>query len=95
MSDIKSVHIERHKWTKAERQYIQSIVHNYSLQRWTDQEIVDYLWDEKKIRMGRTKYQVEENAGAWYVGIKRVRLQEYCFLQRAITFPSILSKEVE
>ena len=43
---------ERHRWTKAEKQYINAIVHKYSLQRWTDQDIVDYL-QEKKIKIGR------------------------------------------
>ena len=39
---------ERHRWTKAEKEYLRGIVHNYSLQRWTDQDIVNFLWEEKK-----------------------------------------------
>jgi hypothetical protein len=35
MSNSKNVPIERRKWTKAERQYIQGIVHNLSMQRLT------------------------------------------------------------
>jgi len=46
----KNAQFERHKWTKAERQYVKGIVHNYSLQRWTDQDIVNYLREEKKLR---------------------------------------------
>ena len=33
---------------------IKGIVHNYSLQRWTDQDIVDYLREEKKIKIARS-----------------------------------------
>ncbi|MGB0003823.1 MAG: hypothetical protein WBP74_04100, partial [Nitrososphaeraceae archaeon] len=66
--------VERHTWTKAERQYIKGIVHNYSLQRWTDQDIVDYL-QEKKIKIGRStvtkiKNQVEQEAENWYVELR-------------------------
>jgi len=48
--DNKRVTSERHKWTKAERQYIKGIVHIYSLQRWTDQDLVDYLMNGQYIR---------------------------------------------
>jgi hypothetical protein len=89
MSDSKNVPIERHKWTKAERQYIQGMVHNYSLQRWTDQEIVEYLWNEKKIRIGRStvtkiKNQVEENAGAWYVELRESGYKTIAFYKERL-----------
>jgi hypothetical protein len=76
MSDSKNVPIERHTWTKAERQYINGIVHNYSLQRWTDQDIVNYLQNEKKIKIGRStvtkiKNQVEEEAGDWFLALRQ------------------------
>jgi hypothetical protein len=66
---------ERHRWTKAEKQYIQGIVHNYSLQRWTDQDIVNFLWEEKKIKIGRStvttiKNQVEQQAKKWYIELR-------------------------
>jgi hypothetical protein len=49
--DNKRVTSERHKWTKAERQYIKGIVHIFfSLQRLTDQDIVDYLMNGQYIR---------------------------------------------
>lgn len=75
MSDNKNVTKERHTWTKAERQYIKGIVHNYSLQRWTDQDIVDYLQNEKKIKIGRStvtkiKNQVVEEAEKWYIELR-------------------------
>jgi hypothetical protein len=71
----KNVPVERHSWTKAERQYIKGIVHNYSLQRWSDQDIVNYLQEEKKIKIGRStvtkiKNQVEQEAGNWYIELK-------------------------
>lgn len=75
MSNSNNVPVERHTWTKAERQYIKGIVHNYSLQRWTDQDIVNYLRVEKKIKIGRStvtkiKNQVIEEAGNWYIDLK-------------------------
>jgi hypothetical protein len=74
-SNNKSVTKERHRWTKAERQYIQGIVHNYSLQRWTDQDIVNFLWEEKKIKIARStvttiKNQVEQRAKKWYIELR-------------------------
>ena len=73
--DNKSVIKERHRWTKAERQYIKGIVHNYSLQKWTDQNIVDYLREEKKIKIGRStvtkiKNQIEQEAEEWYIELR-------------------------
>ena len=69
---------ERHRWTKAEKQYIKSIVHNYSLQRWTDQDIVNYLREEKKIKIARStvttiRNQVEQQAEKWYTELKQSR----------------------
>jgi hypothetical protein len=75
MSDNKNVPVERHRWTKAERQYMKGIVHNYSLQNWTDQNIVDYLRQEKKIEIGRStvtkiKNQIELEAEEWYTELR-------------------------
>jgi hypothetical protein len=69
------VTIERRRWTKAEKQYIKPIIHNYPLQRWTDQDIVDYLREEKKIKIGRStvtkiKNQVEQEAEKWYIELR-------------------------
>ena len=71
----KSVTKERHRWTKAERQYVQGIIHNYSLQRWTDQDIVNFLWQEKKIKIGRStvttiKNRAEKEAEKWYISLR-------------------------
>lgn len=66
------------KFTKLERQYIKGIVHNYALQQWTDQDIVDYLHNEKKIDIDRTtitkiRNQVEQQAEEWYLELKQSR----------------------
>jgi hypothetical protein len=66
------------KSSKSEKQYIRGIVHNLSLQRLTDQEIVDYLHDEKKFDIARTtvngiKNQVEKQAEKWYIELKESR----------------------
>jgi hypothetical protein len=73
--DNKNVPMGHRKWTKAERQYIKGIVHNYSLQRWTDQDIVDYLREEKRIKIGRStvtkiKNSVVEEAEKWYTELR-------------------------
>ena len=54
ISEVKATNaiIKRHRWTKAEKQ---GIIHNYSLQRWTDQDIVKALLElmdslEQKIK---------------------------------------------
>lgn len=66
------------KYTKAERQYIKGIVHNYALQRWSDQDIVDYLHTEKKIDLTKSmiskiRNQVEQQAEEWYLELKQSR----------------------
>lgn len=66
------------KYTKAERQYIRGIVHNYALQRWSDQDIVDYLHTEKKIDLTKSmiskiRNQVKQQAEEWYLELKQSR----------------------
>ena len=73
--DNKKDPMEHHKWTKAERQYIKGIVDNYSLQRQTDQDIVDYLREEKKIKIARStvtkiKNQVEQESEKQYIALR-------------------------
>lgn len=72
----KNASAERHKWTKAEREYVKGIIHNYSFQRWTAQEIVQWLHDEKKIDIGRStvnriKNQMDREAEKWYIELKK------------------------
>lgn len=86
MSDNKNVTSERHKWTKAEKQYIN---HNYSLQRWTDQDIVNYLHQEKKIKIARStvttiKNKVAEEAGNWYLELRESSYKTIAFYKEQI-----------
>jgi c-di-AMP phosphodiesterase-like protein len=66
------------KVAKSEKEYVRGIIHNYSLQRWTDQEIADYLHDEKKIEIARStvskiKNQVEKQTEKWYTELRQSR----------------------
>jgi hypothetical protein len=52
--------------------------HNLSLSRWTEQKIVDYLRDEKKIEIARStvnsiKNQIEKQAEKWYMELRESR----------------------
>jgi hypothetical protein len=64
--------------SKANKQYIKTIIHNLSLQRWTDQEISDYLKKEKKIEISRSrittiKNNIEAEAEKWYIELRESR----------------------
>lgn len=96
----KSDRFKHEKVAKSEKQYVRGIVHNLSLSRWTDQEIVDYLRDEKKINIARStvnsiKNQVEKQARKWYLvsGTSIHSVQIYRKLQIPIqcrnNFPSL------
>jgi len=66
--------------SKSEKEYVRGIVHNLSLSRWTDQEIVDYLHSEKKIDIARTtvntiKNQIERKAEKWYIELRQSRFK--------------------
>ena len=77
-NNSKNVVTERHKWTKSEREYIKGIIHNLSFQRLTDQEIVQWLHDEKHIDIGRStvtqiKKKTQKQAEKWYVELRESR----------------------
>jgi hypothetical protein len=77
MSD-KNVSNKREKLTISQKQYVKGIVHNLSLQRWTDQEIVSYLHSEKNIDIGRStvttiRNDTEKDAETWYLELQRSR----------------------
>ena len=72
----KSVTKKRHDFTKPEREYVKGIVHNLSFQRLTDQEIVQWLHDEKEIDIDRStvskmRNHVELKAEKWYIELKQ------------------------
>jgi hypothetical protein len=70
--------MEHKKQSKSQKQYLRGIIHNLSLQRWTDQEIVGYLNDEKKIDIARStvngiKNKIEKEAEKWYIELRNSR----------------------
>ena len=74
----KNVTVERATFTKAEREYIKGIVHNFALDKWTDQDIVNYLHSEKEIDISRSaitkiRNQIEQQAEKWYIELKQSR----------------------
>jgi hypothetical protein len=67
---------KRHDFTKPEREYVRGIVHNLSFQRLTDQEIVQWLHDEKQIDLDRStvskmRNHIELKAEKWYIELKK------------------------
>ena len=74
---------------KSRKQYMKGIVHNYSLQRWTDQDIVNFLCEEKKIRIARStvttiKNKVEEQAGNWYLELRESSYRTIAFYKERL-----------
>jgi hypothetical protein len=70
------VTIKRHNFTKSERECVKGIIHNLSFQRLTDQEIVQWLHDEKEIDIDRStvskmRNQVESKAEKWYIELRQ------------------------
>ena len=78
MNNNKSDRSTRKIIAKPNREYVRGTIHNLSLSRWTDQEIVDYLRDEKKIEIARStvnsiKNQIDKQAEKWYMELKESR----------------------
>jgi hypothetical protein len=72
------VRIKHNKRTKAEQEYVDAIIQNLSLKRLTDQEIVEYLQNEKQIEIARStvtnsRRRTERQATAWYVELKQLQ----------------------
>ena len=62
-------------FTKSEREYVKGIVHNLSLQRLSDGEIVQWLHDEKQIdihtsTVSKMKTQIDRTAEKWYIQLR-------------------------
>ncbi len=75
MTNHKNVTVERHTFTKSEREYVRGIIHNLSFQRLTDQEIVQWLHDEKQIDLDRStvskmRNQIDKEAEKWYIELR-------------------------
>lgn len=59
------------------------------MQRWTDQDIVNYLQDEKKIKIARStvttiKNQVVEEAGNWYLELRESGTKTIAFYKERL-----------
>jgi hypothetical protein len=68
--------MKHNKRTKSESVYINAIIQNLSLQRLTDQEIVDHLHNEKQIEIARstvtnTRNRMEKESAKWYTELKQ------------------------
>ena len=77
-SNSKTANSKHTKVAKSQRQYVRGIIHNLSLQRWTSQEISDYLHGEKKIDIARStvnsiRRQIEKQAEKWYIELRQSR----------------------
>ena len=71
----KKVTSKRATFTKSEREYVKGIVHNLSLQRLSDGEIVQWLHDEKQIdihtsTVSKMKTQIDRTAEKWYIQLR-------------------------
>jgi DNA-directed RNA polymerase specialized sigma54-like protein len=53
--------MERNTRSKSEQEYVKALIQGLSLQRLTDQEIVDYLRNEKGIEIARTTVNATKN----------------------------------
>ena len=67
--------MSHNKSTKAQKEYVKAVVHQLSLQRLSDTEIVDYL-AEKGIILARNtvngiKKGIERQAAKWYIELKQ------------------------
>jgi hypothetical protein len=67
--------MSHNKSSKAQKEYVKAIVHQLSLQRLSDTEIVDFL-AEKGIVLARTtvnqiKKGIERQAAKWYIELKQ------------------------
>jgi hypothetical protein len=94
--------MERHRCTKSEKEYVKALIQSLSIQRLTDQEIVDYLHNEKQIEIGRstvtrTRNGLEKQAEKWYLELRDSRYKYLAtfsmlkfligFLIRVVVFP--------
>jgi hypothetical protein len=69
------VTIKRHNFTKSERECVKGIIHNLSLQRLSDGEIVQWLHDEKQTdihtsTVSKMKTQIDRTAEKWYTQLR-------------------------
>ena len=81
--------IKQRKVTQEQRQYIRGIIQNLSLQRWQDQEIADYLNNEKGITLSRSavtriRIRMERQAEKWYFELRESRYRYVAMFKERI-----------
>ena len=81
--------IKQRKVSNSQREYIRGIIHNLSLQRWQDQEIVDYLNKEKGIILSRSyvtqiRNRMERQAEKWYFELRESRYKYVAMFKERI-----------
>jgi hypothetical protein len=74
---------------KSRKSVHKCIVHNYSLQRCTGQDIVDYLREEKKLNIAKStvttiKNKVVEEAGNWYLKLRKSSYKTIAFYKERL-----------
>ena len=77
------------KVPKSQKQYVRGIIHNLSLQRWTDQEITNYLNNEKGTTLSRSavtqiRDRMEKHAEKWYFELRESRYRYVAMFKERI-----------
>ena len=67
----------------------EEIIHNFSLQRWSDYEIADFLNDEKGITLSRSavthiRDRMEKEAEKWYFELRESRYKYVAMFKELI-----------
>ena len=81
--------IKKRKASNSQREYIRGIIHNLSLQRWKDQEIADFLNNEKGIILSRSyvtqiRNRMERRAEKWYFELRESRYRYVAMFKERI-----------
>ena len=77
------------KVPKSEKQYVRGIIHNLSLQHWSDQQIMDFLNNEKQIMISRSRVtqirrSTEKQAEKWYFELRESRYKYVAMFKQRI-----------
>jgi hypothetical protein len=73
---VESDEMKHKKLSNTEKEYLKGNVHNLSLQRLTDQEIVNYLnsgYSDTRTTVNGIKNRIEKEAEKWYVQLRQSR----------------------
>src|SRR6476619_6012718 len=77
------------KVPKLEKQYVRGIIHNLSLQHWSDYQIMDFLNNEKQIMISRSRVTqirrgTEKQAEKWYFELRESRYRYVAMFKERI-----------